>query len=382
MLKTLKLYTRKFRRSLQHYWLAGWHRFTQYWHAAWWHKAIVILCAFVCLCVGTMYGIARWYIWQQSSTPLTLGVTFIPDYAESLGLNPKTTMDALIHNLGVRQFRLTSYWSDIEPTKGIYNFSTLDWEFAQADAAHTTVSLSIGLRQPRWPECHMPSWAANEPESEWYPQLVGFMQAVVQRYKNNPALQSYQLENEYFLSSFGQCTNDSRARLVTEFNLIKKLDPTHPIIMSRSNNYGGIALGQPRPDEYGISVYRRVWMPVLHRYVEYPFPAWYYAFLAGAQELVTGKDSILHELQAEPWAPQRLAIPQTSLSVQNESMSPQRLTQTIAFGEATGMRTIDLWGAEYWYYRMVKLHDPSLWNIAKHAFQQAQAQDVTLSKSK
>jgi hypothetical protein len=32
------------------------------------------------------------------------------------------------------------------------------------------------------------------------------------------------------------------------------------------------------------------------------------------------------------------------------------------------MKNIDLWGAEYWYYRAVKLHDPSLWNVAKQEF--------------
>jgi hypothetical protein len=32
------------------------------------------------------------------------------------------------------------------------------------------------------------------------------------------------------------------------------------------------------------------------------------------------------------------------------------------------MKTIDLWGAEYWYYRMTVLHDSSVWDAAKQAF--------------
>lgn len=381
MTKTIGVYTRKFFRGLWHHIVSAWFWFTRYWHKNWWHKGIVCIIVVVALCIGTMYGIARWYIWQQSSQPLTMGVTFVPDYAESLGLNPKTTFEAILNDLDVKQVRLTSYWSDIEPTKGHYNFSMLDWEFAQADTHHAKVTLSIGLRQPRWPECHPPSWAANEPESVWYPQLAAFMAAVINRYKNNPALQSYQLENEYFLQDFGECTNYSRTRLINEYNLVKHLDPSHPIIMSRSNNYGGLALGQPRPSEYGISVYRRVWVPFLHMYAEYPFPAWYYAFLAGAEELATGRNSILHELQAEPWTENGASIPNTSLKVQNESMNPTRLKQTIQFGKATGLRTIDLWGAEYWYYRMVKFHDPSLWNIAKQAIRQANAANPNLSKN-
>lgn len=340
----------------------------QYWHKNWWHKAVVLSITAIVLCVGTMYGIARWYIWQQSSKPLTLGVTFDADYAKSLGLNPQTTMHALVSDLGVRQFRLTSYWSDIEQTKGTYDFSTLDWEFAQADAVHATVTLSIGLRQPRWPECHMPAWAAQEPANLWNGQLNSFIQAVITRYQHNPALQSYQLENEFLLTNFGTCTDFSRSRVNTEFNLVKQLDSNHPVIMTRSNNYGGLAVGKPVPDIYGISVYRRVWIPFLHRYAEYPFPAWYYAFLAGAQELLNGKPSILHELQAEPWPPDGSSIAGISLSEQNKSLDPTRFKQVIQFGKATGMRTIDLWGAEYWYYRMVTLHDSSFWNIAKQAF--------------
>ena len=103
-----------------------------------------------------MWGIGRYYIYTQRNLPLTYGVSFIPDYAQSLGLNPEKTMEALI-SIGVRQFRLTSYWSDIEPSQGNYNFSQLDWEFSLAKAAHAKIILTVGLRQPRWPECHQPA---------------------------------------------------------------------------------------------------------------------------------------------------------------------------------------------------------------------------------
>ncbi len=340
---------------------------------------MVIFVGTLLLCLATMYGIARWYIWSESGKPLTLGVSFIPDYAQSLGLDAQKTMDAILNNLQVRHLRLTSYWSDIEPTPGHYDFSQLDWEFQKAEAAHAKVSLSLGLRQPRWPECHMPAWAANEQESAWQPQLEQFITAVINRYKNSPSLESYQLENEYF-NTFGQCTNYDRQRLVAEFNLVKKDDPRHPVIISRSNNYGGLPLGQPTPDEFGISVYRRTWdANVTHRYFEYPFPAWYYAFLAGAQKLLTGKPSVVHELQAEAWPPHGQSITQTPLAEQNKSMDAARLQQTVSFGEATGMRTIDLWGAEYWYYRLTVLHDPSLWNTAKQSLQRSAGASSTTS---
>ena len=318
-----------------------------------------------------MYGIARWYIYTESSKPLEIGASFIPDYAQSLGLNPEQTMSALVNDLHIRNFRLVSYWSDMEPTPGHYDFSQLDWEFKQAQAAHAKVTLALGLRQPGWPECHAPTWANNEPASVWEPQLNQFITAVVNRYKNSPSLQNWQVENEYFLQGFGTCTNDSRQRLISEFNLVKGLDPSHPIIIGRSNNALGTPIGKPTPDEFSVSVYKRVWdAGVTHRYLEYPFPAWYYAFLAGVQKIVTGKDMVLGEMQAEPWAPNGKTLPQISLSEQNKSFNAARLSQTFNFSKATGMRTIYMWGAEYWYYRLTIEHDPSVWNVAKQEFAQ------------
>ncbi|HEY5442238.1 MAG TPA: hypothetical protein VIJ68_01730 [Candidatus Saccharimonadales bacterium] len=336
---------------------------------SWWHKLVTILVLLVMLLVSTMYGIAQWYIHSEAGKPLQMGVSFIPDYAQSLGVNPQQTMDALL-GIGVKQFRLVSYWSDMEPTPGHYDFSQLDWEFQKAEAAHAKIILTVGLRQPRWPECHAPGWAnISQPESQWQPQLEAFMQKVVQRYQHSPSLQSYQVENEYFLQGFGICTNFDRNRLISEYNLVKKLDPQHPIIIGRSNNALGFPTGQPQPDEFGISVYKRVWdAGVTHRYIEYPYPAWFYGFLAGTQKIFLHKDMMIDELQAEAWPPNGKTIQQTSLAEQNKSLNAKRLKDRFQYGKATGMKQIDLWGAEYWYYRAQVLHDPSLWNVAKQEF--------------
>jgi hypothetical protein len=320
------------------------------------------------------------YVWPQCTalpvgilqvshiSPLNLGVTFVPDYAESLGVNPDQAMDAMINDLHVKLFRITSYWSDLEPSPGHYNFSQLDWEFQTATTDHVKIDLTLGLRQPRWPECHQPSWANSLSSSQFQSQLEQFIGAVVNRYKSSPALQSYQLENEFFLKGFGNCTNFNRSRLVSEYNLVTRLDPYHPVIIARSNNALGWPVGQPTPDEFGISIYKRVWDTHTHRYFEYPIPAWYYAFLAGIQKIITGKNMEIDELQAEPWPPHGQTIPNTTLAEQNKSMNAAILSSRFNYGEATGMKTIYLWGAEYWYYRMVVLHDPSLWNVAKQEF--------------
>ena len=331
----------------------------------------LIAAAFLLLTTGTMYGIAQWYIHSEQSKPYMLGTSFIPDYASYLGVDPQQTLDALL-GIGVKHLRLVSYWSDYEPAPGQYDFSQLDWQFHMAEAAHARVSLSVGLRQPRYPECHAPSWVdTTKPSSQWQPQLEAFMTQVVNRYKDSPALDSYQIENEFFLKGFGICTNFDRARLVSEYNLVRRLDLKHQLIINRSNNGIGIPLGTPKPDSYGISIYKRVWDASLsHRYLEYPFPAWYYGFLAGVQRLHDGRDMVVHEMQAEAWAPNGKEVPDISLAEQNKSINAKRLQDRFSYAHATGMRSVDMWGAEYWYYRQQVLHDPSLWKVAKTEFAQ------------
>jgi hypothetical protein len=352
-----------------------------FWHRGIWRRLGFGLLALIILWVGGMYGVAQWYVNKHKNQPIVLGASFIPDYAASFGLDPNDTLKAMLSDLKLKQVRLVSYWSEIEQTPGQYDFSQLDSEFALANQYGAKVSLSIGLRQPRWPECHPPTWldvqASNE--SSWKPQLFQFMKTVIDRYKTNPALQDYELENEYFMTVFGTCTDFSRQRLVDEFNLTKAADPAHPVIISRSDNWVGIPVGSPKPDEYAISIYKRVWDATFtHRYFEYPLPAWFYSSLAGAEEILSGKDMIIHELQAEPWTPKGLDIIQTSVSEQYKSMNPQRLKARIAYGEATGMHTIDLWGAEWWYYMKVKQHNPDIWNVVKQAVEQADTHNQKL----
>lgn len=195
------------------------------------------------------------------------------------------------------------------------------------------------------------------------------MTKVVNRYKHSPALDKYQLENEYFLQGFGTCQNSSRSRLISEYRLVKRLDPAHQVIVGRSNNALGFPVGKPTPDEWSISIYRRVWdAAVTHRYLEYPFPAWFYGFLAGTQQLVWHRDMVIAELQAEPWPPHCKPITEVSLAEQSKSFNAQRFANRFKFAKATGMRETYFWGAEYWYYRKTVLHDDSVWRVAQQEF--------------
>ena len=338
-----------------------------YWRRNVLHKIFCVVLAVVLIVSSGFYAMAQYYIYRHHKEPLVIGATFIADYARYFDLDPQETMQAMVTDLGIHRFRLVSYWDKSEPVEGTYDFSDLDWEFALAEKTGSKVSLSLGLRQPRWPECHGPAWAMSQPMSVWEPKLKTFMGAVINRYKNSPALQEYQLENEFFLTVFGMCPDFTRSRLVDEFNYVKSQDTSHPFIITRSNNWIGIPTGDPRPDKFGISVYKRVWdKTITKRYFEYPLPAWFYAGLAGGGELLTGKNLFIHELQTEAWVPDSYnGIKNAPLSEGYKSLSPARLHNRIRYGVATGMKNIDLWGVEWWYYAKVKQGDPGLWNAAR-----------------
>lgn len=342
--------------------------FKHWWSKNWLTKLVTVLIVTIIVLLASLYGVARWYTASNASQPIGMGVSFVPDYARALGVDAEKTMDALIDDVGVRQFRLVSYWNKHEPTQGTYDFSDLDWQFEKAETANAKISLAIGLRQPRWPECHMPEWAKIMPENEWQHALNAYLETVVKRYKDSPSLVSYQLENEYF-NDFGECPDHTRERLVNEYNLVKKLDAKHPVIISRSNNMPSLVLGDPQPDIVGASVYRRVWDAKFTKsYYTYPLPSWYYAASAGLQKIATGKNTVLHEMQMEPWPAHGKFITDVSLEEQDKSFKSSDFASRVEFAKNTGMRSIDLWGAEWWYWRMEKANDPSFWNEAKKTF--------------
>lgn len=346
-------------------WHSFFSRLKRWWKSGLWQKAVTLVIVGVLLFVSFMYGVAQWYFFKHRNTPVQLGATFIPDYAESFGLDPEQTMDAMIGELGIKRFRLVSYWENGEAKRGTYDFSFLDWQMDKAYQAGAEVSLAIGLRQPRWPECHWPKWAQDMPRSEWQPELMDYIQATVERYRDHPALQSWQLENEFFLKAFGICPDHSRDRLVDEFKLVKELDPETPVVVSMSNNAIGTPLYAPTPDEWAISIYKRVWdKTVTKRYFEYPIPAWYYAFRAGWTEATRNRDVFAHELQAEAWLPEGYNMRTAPIEELYKSLSPEMLEHRFNYGVATGMKKIDLWGVEWWYYMKTKRNAPELWNVA------------------
>jgi hypothetical protein len=332
-------------------------------------KVFVVAVAVVIFFNAIAFGIGSWYQFKNRNEPVVIGTTFVPNYARYFELDPKETLQAMIDDLGIKRFRLVSYWKNHEKEPGVYDFSELDWQFDMIEKAGGEVSLAIGLRQPRWPECHGPEWAMAKPMTEWKEDLKVYMGKVIERYKDRPSLVEYQLENEFFLSVFGECPDFTRERLVEEAEYVRSKDPNTTLVISRSNNAVGFPIGEPQPDKFAVSVYKRVWdKTITKRYFEYPFPAWFYSFLAGGGEILTSKDLFIHELQTEAWLPQGMSMKTAPIEELYKSLNPDRLKDRLEYGYDTGMKTMDVWGVEWWYQMKVKRNAPEIWNTAKAEF--------------
>lgn len=287
------------------------------------------------------------------------GVSFSQKRSLEYDLDWRSNYLALLDDLQIRNYRLMSYWDLHEPGRGQFDFTDLDWQMAEAAKRGATVSLAIGIRQPRWPECHEPGWAHKLGGHEWKQALYAYMEIVVNRYKDHPALASWQLENEGMNNWFGTCPIADRQRLIEEFALVKKLDKTNPIYMSLSDQHG-LPLGEPTPDVYGFSMYRLLWNEKIppQGYITYPTPIWYHRLRAAVIKLTKQRDVFVHELQMEPWGPRDNK--QLSIEEQNKSMSQKQLGEVVLFARKSGIQKIDVWGSEWWYWRKVN-GDPHIW---------------------
>ncbi len=264
----------------------------------------------------------------------------------------KSTLD-----LGFKRFRLMSYWNLHEKNQGSYDFAELDEQLKIIESRGGRVSLSIGIRQPRYPETHMPKWTENLSAREVTSLYMKYHTAVIERYKDSPCIESWQLENEFWLRSFGENFDYSRTRLKQEFAVIRNLDPSRPIIMTLASVVS-LPLGRPTPDIYGTSMYRVIYNSESQKYTTTWAKPWVYKIKKFFIKLIKNRNLIVHELQAEPWGPK--ANWEMSTHEQFKSINSSEVEKSIAYAKASGITYIDMWGAEWWYWRKMTYTDTGL----------------------
>lgn len=327
------------------------------------------------LCIGLAVLLALsaltllvWSYGTPHPSSITYGVSFNTPYARELGLDWKEVYTALLDDLGVRHFRLAAHWPMVEPEKGEWNFDELDTQMSLAHERGADVILAVGKRLPRWPECHIPSWASSLSEEERRTELRTYLHRVVTRYKDDPALRAWQVENEPFLGVYAreQCGTLDVSFLDEELALVRSLDPSHPVLVTDSGNLGLWYGAYKRSDLFGTSVYLYLWNEKTGPVRSFLPPMFYQAKRSLMELLYGPKETLLIELSLEPWLGER--ITETPISTQLERMNETRFEEVIEYARNTRLEKQYLWGAEWWYWLKGQGH-PEFWEKARNLFQ-------------
>ncbi len=295
------------------------------------------------------------------------GVSFSRFHADELKLDWKTVYLATLNDLGVRNFRFSAHWPLTEPQENVFNFKELDFQISEAKKRNASVILAIGRRLPGWPECHDPQWVSGKDEKFRNDSLLKYISVVVNRYKNYENIKYWQVENEPFLSFFSHslCGQLDKQFLQQEIDLVRKLDPTRPVMITDSGEFGSWSGAYKSGDVFGTSMYLYVWNRTIGP-MRYPIIPAFFRIKKNIINLIYGKKpSIVIELSGEPWLLH--PIIETQMSVLLDRMGIDKFNEMLNFSAKTGFDKFYLWGAEWWYWMKLNGH-PEFWDRAKEVF--------------
>ncbi|MBT4857417.1 hypothetical protein HON52_04505 [Candidatus Uhrbacteria bacterium] len=320
----------------------------------------IILVIILALVVIAATGI--WYFkWLAPKEDITYGATFSNVYAEYLELDWREVYIAGMDDLGIEAWRIPVYWSEIEVEPNVYDFEDLDWMMDEAATRGVDVTLAVGLKVPRWPECFLPDWAKDYEVSELDVHTYALLKNTVDQYKDHEALHRWQIENEPFFP-FGECPSPSPERIADEFEIVRRLDPGHPIQSTTSGEQSLWIFSAERVDILGISLYREVHTPVIGPFVFPHSPVFYSIQRAIVEPFID--EVIVSELQAEPWFDGGLYEQSGTTEDLYAAFPVEDLEANVAFAQQVGVSEVYFWGVEWWA-RLAQQGEPRLWDGAR-----------------
>lgn len=307
------------------------------------------------------------FVGKTSPKSVVWGVNFSQGFAESLNGDWRANYSAILYDLGAKHVRIGADWDLLEPERGKFHWDDLDWQVKEAERAGVSLIIVLGMKTPRWPECHIPRWAESIPEKDVGAEVVNLISAAVQRYKTSPAVKTWQVENEPFFR-FGECPSYSANFVNDEVAAVKKNDPNRPVLITVSGELSPWIREAAVGDVIGTTLYRNVWFSPLEFYLNYHFPPIFYARKAWLIKTFFGKDVIDAELQAEPWTD--LGFQKTPLAEQFKTFNLEQFSSNVEFAKETGLKEAYLWGTEWWYWMKISQNHPEFWAFAQSIFQQ------------
>jgi len=312
----------------------------------------------------SLFLLSRGHIYDKDE--LEYGVTFSKKQAESLGLDWKKVYSATLDELNVKKLRLPAYWDEVERENGEFAWDDLDWQIEQAEKRGARVILAIGGRLPRWPECHFPDWAERLTKQEREQKILSYIAKTINRYKDRKQISAWQIENEPFLSHFGDCPKLDVEFLDKEISLARELD-SRPIIVTDSGELSVWIPAARRADIFGTTMYRDTYSEHLKRYIHYPIGPGFFRFKKNIANLFAKPDQwVVIELQAEPWA--KTPYQYATREERNKTMNLKKFREILEFARRAGFKEFYLWGVEYWYWEREMNGNSEMWNEAKLLF--------------
>jgi hypothetical protein len=308
--------------------------------------------------------------------PVQVGTSFSAPHASYLGLDWQDAYRRL-EAMHFKVIRLSAYWDQVD----VQGYDQLDWLLNESRASGQPVVLSVGMKGLGWPEFYIPPQltpkVADGAEVGHDPLLraatLDFVQETVSRYRDNPALVAWQVENEPLNPAGPHRWYIGRDLLTMEVSTLKAID-TRPVIVNafghfnmlfdRTSNRAGFdlqallgfesntaeaqSLGvMEKGDILGLDVYTEIGYRFLgqdgvsHAGSDWAAKAGHWGRIANSQ----GKQAWITEAQAEPW----------EASIDSYSDPKSTLAKDIpprfASIKAQGFGVILLWGAEYWLWR-------------------------------
>jgi len=302
--------------------------------------------------------------WAPKQEKIIWGISFSQKHAQNLGLDWQQTYLALLDDLKIKHLRLISHWDLIEKEQDQYNFRDLDWQIDEAEKRGVGIILVIGMKTPRWPECHIPDWAELFSQEKMEKENLHLIKEITSRYRRRTSIIGWQVENEPFFN-FGECPEIREDFVIAEIALVKSLDSQNrKVIITESGTGSFWFKGAELGDEVGISLYRKACFHQPRIYITYPSPAIFYWRKAQIIKRFFNKEIICTELQAEPWGPKLLY--ESSLEEQEKTMNLEIFKRNIDFAEKTGLKEFYLWGGEWWYWLKTKQNNDEIWQEVKN----------------
>jgi hypothetical protein len=314
---------------------------------------------------------------RNSAPKVEIGTSFSPVRAEAYGLDYQAAFRQL-EAMHFKVIRISAYWDEVDSE----GYDRLDWLMNEAAANHQEVVLTVGMKGLGWPEYFIPKdllpMNVQEGQDIARDPIVRagsllFLQATVARYRANPSIVAWQVENEPFNQAGPYKWSIGRDFLLQEIQAVRDLD-LRPVVVNAFSHFNfmldqasqrkGFDLGSllgfdsgsveneslqvlEPGDILGLDVYTRIGYNLLgQNSVGRAGNDW--ADQAGRWHAIAQKQhkrTWVMEAQAEPWesSTTNLADPR--------SFGTSDMLEVFNGLKEEGFTTILLWGAEYWLWR-------------------------------